>query len=176
MTQPKTGGWRLLQWGSGQINGMSTSGVPLLLYGNPVTWSTEKQTHVVHSTSGAKYIAITLGLKEAKYFINLMQVEMKLRVTPIRSRVEHLGSGYMAEQSVTNKNQAYQPAFSLSERGDIRVQNFEMDHVATKANTSDIITKSLDRGLFEVHRDTLRSRPPYVRISTKLFYERKFNS
>ena len=93
-------------WGSDQIDGRSTSGVLLLLYGNPVTWSTEKQTNVALSTSEAEYIAITSGFKEAKYFINLMQVEMKLRVTPIRSRVDNIGAGYMAEQSVTNKRTA----------------------------------------------------------------------
>jgi Flp pilus assembly protein TadG len=70
-------------WGSDRIDGRSTSGVLILLYGNPVTWSTEKQINVALSTSEAKYIALTSGFKEAKYFINLMQVEMKIRVTPI---------------------------------------------------------------------------------------------
>jgi len=90
-------------WGSDQIDGRSTSGVLLLLYGNPVAWSIEKQTNVALTTSEAEHIAITSGFNEAKKFINLMQVEMKLRVTRIRSRVDDIGAGYMAAQSITNK-------------------------------------------------------------------------
>ena len=143
-------------WGSDQIDGRSTSGVLLLLYGNPVTWSTDKQTNVALSTSEVEYIAISSGFKEAKYFINLMQVEMKLRVTPIRSRVDNIGAGYMAEQSVTNKRTKHINLRYHYVREEIsEFKNFEMEYVATKANTSDIFTKPLDRGLFEFHRDTL---------------------
>ena len=48
-------------------------------------------------------LRVKAGFKEAKYFINLMQVEMKIRVTPILSRIDNMGAGHMAEQSVTNK-------------------------------------------------------------------------
>jgi hypothetical protein len=44
-------------WGRDQIDGGSTSGVLLLLYGNPVAWSTEKQTHLALSMSEAYHIA-----------------------------------------------------------------------------------------------------------------------
>jgi hypothetical protein len=64
-----------LDWGCGQIDGRSTSDVLLLLYGNPVAKSTEKQTNVVISTGEAEHIVITSGFKEAKYLINLMQVK-----------------------------------------------------------------------------------------------------
>jgi len=63
-------------WGSDQLDGRSTSGVLLLMYGNPVAWSTEKQTSVALSIREAEYIAITSAFKEAKYFIHLMQMEM----------------------------------------------------------------------------------------------------
>jgi hypothetical protein len=85
-----------------------------------------------------------------------MQVEMKLRVTPIRSRVDNIGAGYMAEQSVTNKRTKHINLRYHYVREEIsEFKNFEMEYVATKANTSDIFTKPLDKGLFEVHRDTL---------------------
>ena len=143
-------------WGSDRIDGRSTSGVLILLYGNPVTWSTEKQTNVALSTSEAEYIALTSGFKEAKYFINLMQVEMKIKVTPILSRIDNIGAGYMAEQSVTNKRTKHIDLRYHFVREEImEYKNFELQYVATKLNTADIFTKPLDRGLFETHRDTL---------------------
>ena len=127
------------------------------IQGNPVTWSIEKQTNVALSTSEAEYIAITSGFKEAKYFINLMQVEMKLRVTPIRSRVDNIGAGYMAEQSVTNKRTKHINLRYHYVREEIsEFKNFEMEYVATKANTSDIFTKPLDRGLGCLKRGGIR--------------------
>jgi hypothetical protein len=98
------------------------------------TWSTEKQTNVAFSTSEAEYIAITSGFKEAKYFINLIQVEMKLRVTPIRSRVDNIGAGYMAVHSVTNKRTKHIDLRYHYVREQIsEFKNFEMEYVATKA-------------------------------------------
>ena len=42
-------------WDSDQIDGRSTSGVLILLYGNPVAWSTEKQANVALSKSDRIY-------------------------------------------------------------------------------------------------------------------------
>ena len=143
-------------WGSDRIDGRSTSGVMILLYGNPITWSTEKQTNVALSTSEAEYIALTAGFKEDKYFINLMQVEMKIRVTPILSRIDNMGAGHMAEQSVTNKRTKHIDLRYHYVREEIQeFKNFDLKYVITTENTSDIFTKPLDKTLFEKHRDTL---------------------
>ena len=143
-------------WGSDQIDGRSTTGLIINLYGNPVMWVTEKQTNTALSTSEAEYIAITAGFKEAKYFFHLMQVEMKIRVTPIKSWIDNVGAGFMAEQSVTNKRTKHINLRYHYVREEIsEFKNFEMEYIPTKENTSDIFTKPLDRTLFEHHRKTL---------------------
>ena len=81
---------------------------------------------------------------------------MKIKVTPIFSRIDNIGAGYMAEQSVTNKRTKNIDLRYHFEREEImEYKNFELQYVATKLNTADIFTKPLDRGLFETHRDTL---------------------
>ena len=75
----------------------------VFLYGNPVTWFSEKQSDVSLSSTEAEYKTLTAGFKEAHYFINLMQVEMKIPVTPITSYIDNVAAAIMAEQSVTNK-------------------------------------------------------------------------
>jgi hypothetical protein len=145
-------------WGSDQIDGRSTSGVLINLYGNPVIWSSEKQSNVALSTSEAEYMCITSGFKETKYFINLMQLEMKISVTPVRSYIDNIGAGYMAEQSVTNKRTKHINLRYHYVREEIQeFKNFDLVHIDTKNNTSDIFTKPLDKGLFERHRKTLMS-------------------
>ena len=113
-----------------------------------VTWSTGKQTNVALSTSEAEYIAITSGFKEAKYLINLVQVRMKLRVTPISSRVDNIGAGYMAVQSVTNtRAKIINLRYDYVREEISEFENFEMEYVATKANTSDIHQTTSQRTL-----------------------------
>ena len=85
-----------------------------------------------------------------------MQVEMKIRVTPILSRIDNMGAGHMAEQSVTNKRTKHIDLRYHFVREEIQeFKNFDLKYVITTENTSDIFTKPLDRTLFEKHRDTL---------------------
>jgi hypothetical protein len=81
---------------------------------------------------------------------------MKLRATPIRSRVDDIGAGYMDEQSITDKRTKHiNLRYHFVRELITELYFFEMEYVVKKANTSEIFTKPLDRGLFEVHGDTL---------------------
>ena len=125
----------------------------VFLYGNPVTWFSEKQSDVSLSSTEAEYKTLTAGFKEAHYFINLMQVEMKIPVTPITSYIDNVAAAIMAEQSVTNKRTKHINLRYHYAREQIKEFNyFDLFYVQTPNNNSDMFTKPLDKGLFEKHR------------------------
>jgi hypothetical protein len=143
-------------WASDSIDRRSVSGGLIYIYGNPATWYPEKQKIVALSSSEAEYKGLTDGFKEASYFRNLMQVELGIQITPITTRIDNMGAGFMAEQSITNKRTKHIDICYHYNREQIQeLKHFELEYVPTKDNTSDIFTKALDRGLFEKHRNTL---------------------
>jgi hypothetical protein len=84
-------------------NGRSTAGGIIFLYGNPVTWFCQKQGDVSLSTIEAEYKTQTYAFKEGMYFINLLQSEMNIQMTPVQTHIYKIGAAYMAEQVSTNK-------------------------------------------------------------------------
>ena len=84
----------------------------------------------------------------------------------------------MAEQFMTNKRtERINLLYHYVREEVIESKSFEMESVATKANTSDIFTIPLDRGHSEVHRDTLlRSFSGYLKWrSTRLYLGQGFS-
>jgi hypothetical protein len=63
------------------VDGKCTSGAVIMYHGNAVEWSCQKQKDVSKSTTEAEYKQLTYGMKQAMYFINLLQEEMY--VTPV---------------------------------------------------------------------------------------------
>jgi hypothetical protein len=141
-------------WGGDKETGRSTSGGIIFLYGNPVAWFCQKQSDVSLSTSEAEYKTQTYAFKEGMYFINLIQSEMDIQLTPVETLIDNIGAAYMAEQVVTNKKTKH-ISLSYHYAGE-QVQifkNYYLTYVNTTLNCSDIFTKALDRGLFERHRN-----------------------
>jgi hypothetical protein len=92
-------------WGGDKETGRSTAGRVVCLYGNPVSWFCQKQDCVSLSTSEAEYKILTYAFKEGMYFINLLQSETNIQITPVQTHIDIIGAAYMAEQVVTNKKE-----------------------------------------------------------------------
>ena len=141
-------------WGGDPETGRSTAGGIIFSYGNPVTWVCQKQSDVSLSTSEAEYKTQTYAFKEGMYFINLMQSEMNIQITPVQTHIDNIGAAYMAEQVVTNKKTKHISLSYHYAREQVQIfKSFYLTYVNTQLNCSDIFTKPLDRGLFERHRN-----------------------
>ena len=141
-------------WGGDKETGRSTSGGIIFLYGNHVAWFCQKQSDVSLSTSEAEYKTQTYAFKEGMYFINLIQSEMDIQLTPVETLIDNIGAAYMAEQVVTNKKTKHISLSYHYAREQVQIfKNYYLTYVNTTLNCSDIFTKALDRGLFERHRN-----------------------
>ena len=62
-----------------------------------------KQDCVSLSTSEAENTTQTYAFKEGMYFINLLQSEMSIHITPAQTHIDSIGAAHMAEQAVTKR-------------------------------------------------------------------------
>ena len=141
-------------WGGDKETCRSTAGGIIFVYVNPVAWFCPKQRDVSLSTSEAEYKTQTYAFKEGMWFINLLQSEMNIQITPVQTRIDNIGAAYMAEQVVTNKNtKRIALSYHCAREQGQRFKDYYLTYVNTTLNCSDIFTKALDRGLFERHRN-----------------------
>lgn len=74
-----------------------TSGAVIMYHGNAIERSCHKK-RVSLSTTEAEYIQLTYGMKQAMYFINLLQEEMKYNLTPVTTWEDNQGAVVLAQQ------------------------------------------------------------------------------
>ena len=133
----------------------STSGGVIFAYGNPVAWYSEKQGCVTGSSSEAEYVALNSALKEGNYFINLMQQEMGIKITPAAAHIDNIGAGFMAEQKICNKRSKHIDIKYHYCREQVQeFKNFDLNYVPNGDNVSDIFTKPLDAPVHHKHRNS----------------------
>jgi len=101
------------------------------------------------------------------YFINLLQSEMNIQITPVQTHVDNIGAAYMAEQVVTNKRTKHiSPAYHYAREQVQIFKNYSLKYVNTLLNCSDIFTKPLDR---DCSNDTVilysKSKPKLGKIT-----------
>jgi hypothetical protein len=142
-------------WAGCQESRRSTSGGVIFAYGNPVAWYSEKQGCVTGSSSEAEYVALNSALKEGNYFINLMQQEMGIKITPAAAHIDNIGAGFMAEQKICNKRSKHIDIKYHYCREQVQeFKNFDLNYVPTGDNVSDIFTKPLDAPVHHKHRNS----------------------
>jgi hypothetical protein len=155
-------------WGGDKETGRSTAGGVVFLYRNLVSWFCQKQDCISLSTSEAEYKTQTYAFKEGMYFINLLQSEMNIQMTPVQTHIHNIGAAYMAEQVVTNKRTKHMSLSYHYAREQVQIfKNYYPTYVNTLLNCSDIYARALDRGLFERHRNYIYKVETHVGKTNK---------
>ena len=133
----------------------SVSGVIVKLNGEPVTWITKKQSVVAASTTEAEYIAMAVGVQEAKWLVMLL-TQMGLTVKP--NALLHCDNQSAIVNSQDDQNHdrtkhvdiKYHIVRSAVESGLVLVQ-----YIPSGDQQADILTKALQAGPFNNIRQHL---------------------
>lgn len=152
-------------WGQDAFDRKSRSGYVFMLSGGAVTWGSGKQELVAASTTHAEYIGQDSAARELEWILQLLK-EMGL---PPDSIPKIYGHGIIDPlPSLYGDNQ---PAQKLAKNAgnhkgskhiDIKYHRIrellekkvlKLIYVPSKKNTADIMTKALDKGTFEMHRE-----------------------
>ena len=138
----------------------STSGYIFMINGNPITWSSKKQSIVSLSSTESEYIAITYATQEAKWLRRLLE---DIDLEPDYSIP--LGVDNTSSMDLT-KNAEFHPRTKHIDyryhfvREDVEKGTIAIWHVNGNCQPADMLTKPLMKNKFLQNRDLIQMTEP----------------
>jgi hypothetical protein len=144
-------------WAGDSDTRRSTTGYVFMLNGGSISWSSRLQQTVAASTTEAEYMAAAYATKEALWLQSLMRdFNVETRTVVIKS--DNQAAISLIQNPITSARSKhidviYHFTRERASRGDVT-----FTYVSTKDNVADILTKALEKPLFEVCRKGLGMR------------------
>ena len=129
-------------WGEDKNDRKSYTGVVFILSGGLVVWRTRKQQTVALSTTEAEYMALTEGLREAKYLRNVLN-ELDLLPNPLIIYNDNIGAEFIVKNSVINDKSKHIDIKFHYIRDEYNDKVIDIVHKPSEEILADIFTKSL---------------------------------
>ena len=163
-------------WADDLHDGLSRSGMVIMLAGGPICWESSQQVLVATSSTYAEHIGQDLGARNllfVKQFIEELgfpeDVQQKIfgkAVTPMGYAMpdinlygDNLGAQALARNPINHKVSKGFLVKYHHIRDWLEKRLFQLHYVPTNHNTADIFTKALDKQAFERHRERMGMRP-----------------
>ncbi|MBW0474380.1 hypothetical protein O181_014095 [Austropuccinia psidii MF-1] len=96
-------GWADADYANSTITHKSTSSYVITLFGNPVSWSTKKQSIVAQSTTEAEFVVVNKCAKQVRWMSNLLNSIGIEICTPVLLN-ENAGAVFIAQGEKLNSN------------------------------------------------------------------------
>lgn len=126
--------------------GKSTTGLILMLFGDPIFWRTKKQTHVVLSTMESEFIAMSLAAKELISLREMCIRLIKIDTIPIMYEDSQVSQSL---KHVVNLCYHY-IRFEVAQR------NLIIEWIKSEDQLADMFTKALGHEKFSTFRSKIR--------------------
>lgn len=139
-------GYADADFANNKVDRKSINGNLIYYNGNPIYWSTKKQTILAQCTNEAEIITCNSICKQLMYYKNLIQTIFN-NDEEVLILNDNTGSIKFAKNGATKRTKHIDiKLFYLKEMFDLN--KFKIDYVPSKDNPSDLFTKSLDRETF----------------------------
>ena len=112
-----------------------------------VGWKCSKQHTVALSSVDAEYMALSDCTRETLYVINILKEFFNLQL-PVTIYCDNIGAGCMAENEVNNQRTKHIDIRYHMVRQHIADNTVDLQHVPTKDNIADMLTKALGPDIF----------------------------
>ena len=145
-------------WGTDRNDRRSFSGSIVYLCGNPLSWSSRKQTTVALSSCEAEFYALTDVCKDILHVSHLLR-EIVPFAKPIVVHIDNQGAGYMAEYKVNNNRTKHIDIRYRFVREHVESGFIDLRYIPTARNIADIFTKALADKPFMGHVMTIYRCP-----------------
>lgn len=142
-------------WAGDKTDRKSTSGYVFKVFGNTISWLTQKQPTIALSSTEAEYYALGMAICEAMWLRSLL-VEIGHPCGTATTILEDNQSCIrVAEEPREHKRMKHIDVKYSFIRDTISKKEVKLKYVSTSDQTADIMTKALGRILFEKHRSNL---------------------
>ena len=142
-------------WAADVSDSRSIAGYTFLLGNSAFSWYSKKQGHVSTSTADAEYTALFRGGEQAFWLRQFYeQIGLPL-TTPVQVYCDNESAIAIAKNEGTHSKSKSIRIETHAVRERINRHEIQLEHVRSKDNVADILTKSLPRDLFLTHRDGL---------------------
>lgn len=120
----------------------------MLLGSSPVSWKTSKQDTVSLSSAEAEYQAMVFTLKELKWIKWILNSFGLPHVTPMRLYCDSKSAIYIATNPVFHKRTKHVESDCHFVRDAVTAKLISLEHISTKEQPADLLTKSLPSTTF----------------------------
>lgn len=142
-------------WAGDQNDRKSTSGYIFKVFGNVVSWSSNKQSTISLSSTEAEYYALAEAICETKWLRNLLS-EMGIECANATTIFEDNQSCIRAaENPRTRKRMKHIDIKYKFIHDAIEKKEINIEYIPSSEQIADIMTKSLGKNLFQKHRASL---------------------
>lgn len=133
----------------------STTGLVLKLSESTISWSSQKQKVVALSTTEAEYVAASQAVKEIIWIKSLLRSLQVLRGLKTTLYIDNQSALKLIKNAEFHKRTKHIDVRYHFIRDKYSADEFLLEHVASKDQQADILTKPLVRNIFELQRDAL---------------------
>jgi len=134
-------------WGTDKNDRRSYSGSVVYVNGCLVGWKCSKQHTVALSSVEAEYMALSDCTRETLYVINILKEFFNVQL-PVKILCDNIGAGCMAENEINNQRTKHIDIRYHMVRQHIANKTVDLQHVPTKENIADMLTKALGPEIF----------------------------
>lgn len=96
-------GWEDADYGKSTTTQKSTSGYVIMLYSNPISWTTKKQSIVAQSTIEAEFVAINLCAKQVRW-LSTMIIGIGIAISKTKIKNNNQGANFISKEAQLNPN------------------------------------------------------------------------
>jgi hypothetical protein len=138
--------------GTSDVEGKSTTGLVLRLFGDPILWRTKRQTHVSLSTAEAEYIAMSFGAKELVCIREMCKRLIKLNKIPVMYEDNTAAINIAKSEDSQSLKHIVNLCYHYI-RLEVAKKNLKIEWINTEEQLADMFTKPLGVTKFEMFRD-----------------------